>query len=168
MQDYLVHVAIQEAERRGLPIQIHTGLHEGNENILTNSDPMHLVNLFMEYHDAKFDIFHGSWPYCGTLGALAKNYPNVYVDMSWLHIISPSRARTALSDWLDEVPASKILGFGGDYLMVEGSYGHSVIARDNIARVLAEKVDTGVYTVEEAKKYASWMLKENPKRLFSL
>ncbi|TRO59463.1 amidohydrolase [Candidatus Bathyarchaeota archaeon] len=168
MQDYLVHLAIQEAERRGLPIQIHTGLHEGNENILSNSDPMHLVNLFMEYHKAKFDIFHGSWPYCGTLGALAKNYPNVYVDMSWMHIISPSRARSALSDWLDEVPASKILGFGGDYLMVEGAYGHSVIARDNISRVLAEKVDDGVYMFEEAKKYASWMLRENPKRLFSI
>ncbi len=166
MQDYLVHLAIGEAEKRGLPIQIHTGLHEGNENILSNSDPMHLVNLFMEYHDAKFDIFHGSWPYCGTLGALAKNYPNVYLDMSWMHIISPSRARTALSDWLDEVPVNKILGFGGDYLMVEGAYGHSVIARDNIARVLAAKVDDGDYSVEEAKKYASWMLRENPKRLF--
>jgi predicted TIM-barrel fold metal-dependent hydrolase len=168
MQDYLIHLAIQEAEKRGLPIQIHTGLHEGNENILSNSDPMNLVNLFMEYHDAKFDIFHGSWPYCGTLGALAKNYPNVYLDMSWMHIISPSRARSALSDWLDEVPANKILGFGGDYLMVEGAYGHSVIARNNISRVLTEKVDTGIYTIDEAKKYASWMLRENPKRLFSL
>ena len=166
MQDYLIHLAIAEAEKRRLPIQIHTGLHEGNENILNNSDPMKLVNLFMEYHKAKFHIFHGSWPYCGTLGALAKNYPNVYVDMSWMHIISPSRARTALSDWLDEVPVSKILGFGGDYLMVEGSYGHSVIARDNISHVLASKVDEGVYTVEEAKKYASWMLRENPKHLF--
>ena len=168
LQDYLVHLAVSEAEKRDLPIQIHTGLQEGNENILSNSDPMHLVNLFMEYHDAKFDIFHGSWPYCGTLSALAKNYPNVYLDMSWMHIISPSRARSALSEWLDEVPASKILGFGGDYLMVEGSYGHSIIARENIARVLAKKVDEGDYTVEEAKKYAAWMLRENPKRLFSL
>jgi len=30
LQDYLVHLTIQEASRRGLPIQIHTGLHEGN------------------------------------------------------------------------------------------------------------------------------------------
>ena len=166
MQDYLVHLAVTEAMKRGLPIQIHTGLHEGNENILSNSDPMLLVNLFMEYHEAKFDIFHGSWPYCGTLGALAKNFPNVYVDMSWMHIISPAKARTALSEWLDEVPVNKILGFGGDYLAVEGAYGHSVIARDNIARVLAKKVDQGDYSLEQAKKYASWILRENPRRLF--
>ena len=166
MQDYLVHLAIIEAGKRELPIQIHTGLHEGNENILTNSDPMQLVNLFMEYKEAKFDIFHGSWPYCGQLGALAKNYPNVYLDMSWMHIISPAKARTALSEWLDEVPVNKILGFGGDYLAVEGSYGHSVIARDNIAKVLACKVDDGDYSIEEAKQYASMMLRDNPMKLF--
>lgn len=166
MQDYLVHAMIGEAERRRLPVQIHTGLQEGNENILSNSNPELLVNLFMEYKDARFDIFHGSWPYCGELGALAKNFPNVYVDMCWMHIISPSRSRTALSDWLDEVPANKILGFGGDYLFVEGAYGHSVIARENIAKVLASKVDDGVYTIEQAKKYASWLLRENAARLF--
>jgi predicted TIM-barrel fold metal-dependent hydrolase len=166
MQDYLVHLAISEAEKRELPIQIHTGLHEGNENILTNSDPTHLVNLFMEYKNAKFDIFHGSWPYCGQLGALAKNFHNVYLDMSWMHIISPQKARTALSEWLDEVPVNKILGFGGDYLAVEGSYGHSVIARDNISKVLSEKVDEGDYSIDEAKRYASMMLRDNPMKLF--
>jgi hypothetical protein len=166
MQDYLVHVMIEEAERRRLPVQIHTGLQEGNENILSNSNPELLVNLFMEYKDARFDIFHGSWPYCGELGALAKNFPNVYIDMCWMHIISPSRSRTVLSDWLDEVPANKILGFGGDYLFVEGAYGHSVIARENIAKILASKVDDGIYSLEQAKKYASWLLRENAARLF--
>jgi len=166
LQDYLVHKVVEEAERRRLPIQIHTGLHEGNENIIDNSNPVHLVNLFMEYRDARFDIFHGGWPYCGELGALAKNFPNVYIDMCWMHIISPSRSRSALSDWLDEVPANKIMGFGGDYLFVEGVYGHAVIAKENIARVLAEKVNEGSYTMNEAKKYARWLLRENPERLF--
>jgi predicted TIM-barrel fold metal-dependent hydrolase len=157
---------IQEAISRGLPIQIHTGLQEGNENIVANSHPELLTNLFMEYKEAKFDVFHGAWPYCGELGALAKNFPNVYIDMCWMHIISPSRSRTALSNWLDEVPASKIMGFGGDYLFVEGAYGHSVIARENVVHVLAEKVDDGVYKMDQAKKYARWLLRENPERLF--
>lgn len=166
LQDYLVHKVVEEAEKRRLPIQIHTGLHEGNENIISNSNPVQLVNLFMEYSEASFDIFHGSWPYCGELGALAKNFPNVYIDMCWMHIISPSRSRSALSDWLDEVPANKIMGFGGDYLFVEGVYGHSVIARDNIARVLAAKVEEDIYDLDQAKKYASWLLRENAENLF--
>jgi polyhydroxyalkanoate synthesis regulator phasin len=58
------------------------------------------------------------------------------------------------------------MGFGGDYLVVEGVYGHSVIARDNVAKVLASKVNNGDYTLEQAKKYADWLLRENPLRLF--
>jgi hypothetical protein len=166
LQDYLVHLTIQEASRRGLPIQIHTGLHEGNQNIVSNSNPELLVNLFLEYGDAKFDIFHGSWPYSSQLSALAKNFQNVYIDMCWMHIISPSRARSALDEWLDEVPVNKIMGFGGDYLCVEGSYGHSVMARENVAKVFARKVDDGIYDIDEAKKYATWILRDNPKNLF--
>jgi predicted TIM-barrel fold metal-dependent hydrolase len=157
---------IGEAERRRLPIQIHTGLQEGNENVVSHSNPELLINLFMEYKDARFDIFHGAWPYWEELGAIAKNFPNVYIDMCWMHIISPARSRSALSDWLDEVPANKIMGFGGDYIFVEGAYGHSVIARENVAKVLASKVDEGTYSMEQAKKYASWILRENPMRLF--
>jgi predicted TIM-barrel fold metal-dependent hydrolase len=166
MQNYLVHKIIQEATKRNLPIQIHTGLQEGNENILSNSHPELLTNLFMEYKEARFDVFHGGWPYCDELGAIAKNCPNVYVDMCWMHIISPSRSQTALSQWLDEVPANKILGFGGDYLFVEGVYSHSVIARKNIAKVLASKVNDGVYSMEQAKRYAQWILRENALQLF--
>jgi hypothetical protein len=166
LQDYLVHLSIQEASKRGIPIQIHTGLHEGNQNIVSNSNPELLVNLFLEYSDAKFDIFHGGWPYSSQLSALAKNFQNVYIDMCWMHIISPSRAMSALDEWLDEVPVSKLMGFGGDFLCVEGSYGHSVVARENVARVLAKKVDEGVYGIDEAKKYATWILRDNPMRLF--
>jgi len=166
LQDYLVHLSIQEASRRGIPIQIHTGLHEGNKNIISNSNPELLVNLFLEYGEAKFDIFHGGWPYSSQLSALAKNFQNVYIDMCWMHIISPSRAVSALDEWLDEVPVNKIMGFGGDFLCVEGSYGHSVMARDNVAKVLAGKVDDGIYDLDEAKKYADWILRDNPRRLF--
>ncbi len=166
LQDYLVHLSIQEASRRGIPIQIHTGLHEGNKNIISNSNPELLVNLFLEYGEAKFDIFHGGWPYSSQLSALAKNFQNVYIDMCWMHIISPSRAMSALDEWLDEVPVNKIMGFGGDFLCVEGSYGHSVMARDNVAKVLAGKVDDGIYEMDEAKKYADWILRDNPRRLF--
>ena len=117
LQDFIVHKLIQLAVRKNLVIQIHTGLQEGNDNVLTNSDPTLLVNLFSEYKEAKFDIFHGAYPYTGELAALAKNFPNVYVDMCWLHIISPSRAREALTEWLDTVPSNKIFCFGGDYIL---------------------------------------------------
>lgn len=167
-QDFMVHRLIHLAIKHNLPVQIHTGLQEGNENIITSANPTDLTNLFMEYKEARFDIFHGSYPYVGELAVLAKNFQNVYIDMAWLHIISPYVARRALSEWLDTVPSNKILGFGGDYVFVEGIYGHSVLARDNVARVLAKKVEEEGYSLVEAKELARMILRDNALNLFSL
>ena len=166
LQDFMVHKMIQLAVKYSLPIQIHTGFQEGNQNILSNSDPMHLVNLFLEYKDAKFDIFHGSYPYLSELSVLAKNFPNVYIDMAWLHVCSPSASRRALSEWLDTVPGNKIIGFGGDYRVVEGVYGHMVMARENIASALADKVENDGYTMDEALFLAKRLLRDNALELF--
>ena len=166
LQDFMVHKIIQLAEKKRLPIQIHTGLQEGNENIITNSNPTLLTNLFREYKEVRFDVFHGSYPYTGELAVLAKNFQNVYIDMCWLHIISPYRARQALAEWLDTVPWNKIFGFGGDYIFAEGVYGHSVIARENIARVLTEKVEEGSFTEEQAVYLAQKLLRDNAHEFF--
>jgi len=165
-QDFIVHKIVQSAAEKGLPVQIHTGLQEGNENIITNSNPTLLINLFREYRDVRFDIFHGSYPYTGELAVLAKNFQNVYIDMCWLHIISPYMARQALAEWLDSVPWNKIFGFGGDYIFAEGVYGHSVIARENIARVLAEKAEEGSFTEKQAVHLARKLLRENAYEFF--
>ncbi|MEM3003864.1 MAG: amidohydrolase family protein [Candidatus Bathyarchaeia archaeon] len=166
LHDFMVHKVIQLAGEYSVPVQIHTGFHEGNENLIANTNPLNLTNLFMEYREVKFDIFHGAYPWIGECSALAKTFPNVYLDLAWLHVVSPYIAREALSEWLETVPANKILGFGGDYVFVEGSYGHSVIARDNIARVLTQKVEDGDLKLEEAKALARKILRENAKELF--
>ncbi|MEM1546105.1 MAG: amidohydrolase family protein [Candidatus Methanomethylicia archaeon] len=166
LQDYMVHKILQLAAKYSLPVQIHTGLQEGNLNLISNSNPLLLANLFMEYYDVVFDVFHGSYPYVREAAALAKNFPNVYIDMCWLHIVSPHTAREALSDWLDLVPANKILGFGGDYKFVEGAYSHAVMARRNISKVLRSKIDDGRISENEAKKIARMILRDNVLEVF--
>lgn len=168
LQDFIMHEVIRRAISYNLPITIHTGLQEGNANIISNANPVHLVNLFLEYKEAKFDIFHGGYPYTSELATLAKNFQNVYIDMCWLHIISPYVSRRALHEWLETVPQNKIMGFGGDYIFVEGAYAHSRIARDDIAKVLSEKVEEGYFSEEEALNIAYRLLRDNPKELFNL
>ncbi len=56
----------------------------------------------------------------------------------------------------------------GDYIIVEEAYGHSRIARENIARVLAEKVEEKYLTEEEALQVGKCLLHDNPKKLFNL
>ncbi len=141
LQDFLMHQVIRRAIEAKLPIQVHTGLQEGNGNIITNSNPTHLVNLFLDYPKATFDLFHASYPYTGELTVLAKNFPNVHADLCWMYIISPYAARRVLSEWIETLPSNKIFGFGGDYIIVEGAYAHAKMARDNVARVLTEGSD---------------------------
>jgi len=166
LQDFIVHRVLQLSGIHRLPVQIHTGLLEGNENVVTSSNPVHLINLFMEYKEVKFDVFHGGYPYTSELATLAKNFPNVYVDMCWLHIISPAVARRALSELLDTVPSNKILGFGGDYRFVEGVYGHTLLARENTAKVLTEKVEDGSFPQKQALILAERLLRDNANELY--
>lgn len=168
LQDYVVHRIIQLAERYGLPVQIHTGMHEGNENIVSNSNPTLLTDLIREYKNVKFDIFHAGYPYARELAVLAKNFPNVYPDLCWVHIVSPTAARAILSEWLDLVPSNKILGFGGDYRFVEGVYGHVVLARRNVAAVLEEKVGSGEVELRQVPYLVSRVLRENARELYGL
>jgi predicted TIM-barrel fold metal-dependent hydrolase len=166
LQDFLVHQLIQRAMASGLPVQVHTGLQEGNGNIIINSNPTHLVNLFIEYPRVKFDIFHASYPYTGELTTIVKNFPNVYADMCWMYVISPYVARRILSEWIETLPSNKIFAFGGDYMIVEGAYAHAKMARDNIARVLAEKVEEGYFSSSEAIEFARRILRDNSLEIF--
>jgi len=168
LQDYMMHQVIRRAIDYGLPLQIHTGLQEGNSNVITNSNPTHLVNLLIEYPEARFDLFHAGYPYTSEMATIGKNFANAYVDLCWVHIISPFVARRVLHEWLETVPANKIFAFGGDYIVVEGAYGHAEMARDNVARVLSEKVEEGYFTEDEAIRVARQILRDNPASLFRL
>jgi hypothetical protein len=168
MQDYMMHHVCRLAERRGLTMEVHTGLQEGIGNYIYHSDPALLANLFLQYGELKFDLFHISYPYQQTLSALAKNFANVFIDFAWAHIISPTAAVNALVEFLDAVPANKISGFGGDYAFVDGVYGHQYLAREDIARALAVKVDAGTFDLDRAKQIAQMLLFDNPKAIFNL
>ena len=168
LQDYMMHRLLEQASALGLPVQVHTGLQDGNGNVITNANPVHMVNVFTKYPDIKFDIFHGGYPYGSELAAIAKNFPNVYVDMCWLHIISPEYSVRLLSEWLDTVPSNKIFGFGGDYVFAEGVYGHLQLAKDNIVRTLAQKVESRCMTQTFALEVAGRLLRKNPLDFFRI
>jgi hypothetical protein len=168
LQDYMIHQIVRAAIDHDVPVQIHTGLQEGNENLLANSNPTLLANLFLEYREAKFDLFHGGYPYMGEALALAKNFQNVYLDLCWLYIISPSAGARMLHEAIETVPANKIFAFGGDFIIPEGAYGHSRMARQVVSRVLVEKVEEGWLSEEEAAGLARKILRENPVALFKL
>ena len=167
-QDYMMHFILSLLEKRNMTIQFHTGLQEGSGNHISNSNPEHMTNLFLEYPGVKFDIFHIGFPYQQSLGVMAKNFPNVYIDMAWAHIISPETSIRAIVEWLDSVPANKISAFGGDYFFVDGVYGHITLARENVAKALAIKVNRGSFNMDRAMGIMLWMFVDTPSKIFNL
>lgn len=169
LEDFLMHQVIARAENYNLPIQIHTGIlsRNFNSNPIGNTNAVHMHNLFLKFRNAKFVIFHGSFPYMNELSYLAKHFPNVYIDMSWMHIISPAASKQYLEEWLVTVPSNKIMAFGGD-ASIEWTYGHSVMARKAVTQVLTKLVNDGYFTVDDAVEIAERVLRTNALDLFMI
>jgi hypothetical protein len=165
LQDYMFRRIVALVRECRLPMQIHTGYQISN-NVVENSNPLLLTNLFMDFPDVQFDLFHSSYPYLREATAQAKTFPNVHVDMCWMHIISPSAARHALREYLDTLPSTRIMGFGGDCQLADQSYGHAVLARDNVIRVLDQMVADGDLAEPQAIGIGRRVLCGNAEELF--
>ena len=168
LQDYLLHQLLELARKNKIPVAFHTGLQAGSGNNTDNADPSLLTNLFFEYPDIKFVLYHGSYPFGGKLSALVKNFPNVYLDMNWTYSISPTYAENFLKEWLETVPASKIMAFGGDQRCVENTYGELQVAKKVISEVLIGKVKDGYLTESEATEIAKMILHDNAVSFYNL
>jgi uncharacterized protein len=169
-QNYVLHRILEQNLDPELqfPIQVHTGIHEGSGNHPEMSNPLHLTNLLLEYPGNRFDLFHISYPFQKSAGVIAKNFPNVSLDMCWAHIVSPYGSTAALIEWLGVVPSTKIFGFGGDFLLVDGVYGHLKMAKRNIAAALGWMVENDDITMRDAERLAADLLYNNPKRFFGV
>jgi predicted TIM-barrel fold metal-dependent hydrolase len=146
-------------------IAVHTG-YWGDFRQL---DPLHMIPLLQRHQNAKFDIYHLGYPWVREALMLGKGFPNVWLNFCWTHIISQRFAIAGLDEAIDLVPMNKILVFGGDYSTgVEKVYGHLVMAREDIAEVLARRIRKGHISESQAMELIRKWFWDNPKDLYSL
>jgi predicted TIM-barrel fold metal-dependent hydrolase len=168
LSDYMIHRLLQRASDEDIPVQIHTGYLAGNWGSLAGTKALHLIPVLEKYRQVRFDVFHASWPWTSELGAIAKNYPNVYPDMCWVWAMNPTESERTLAEWLDGVPFNKIFAFGADTGLPWCEVGYSIQARLGIARVLEEKVRRGFFSEATAREVASAIMLENGERFHGL
>lgn len=168
LHDYLTLRILDFCDRFGLTAVFHTGLLADNRNYPINAHPEPLWRLFYTYPSLKFVLLHGGLPWTDEIAMLAKAYPNVYIDMAWMHCISPEIAVRGLKTWIDMVPKNKIFGFGGDYSVPEKVYGHLMMARNNISRALSEKVLDGSIKEEDACSWIEHLLRINAMNVYNI
>lgn len=165
LQDYLFGEICNLAGTYGVPVQIHTGVPEGNILPLEWGDPTRFTDLARTFPQIKIHLLHAGHPYEPLTIGMAKMYPNVFLDCSWMHQLNAHASQFYVNWMLDEVPVWKILGFGGDYGHMEGVYGHLLQARDNFALAMAKRIENESCSKTEAMDILTEVLYENPKRM---
>lgn len=165
LRGYVIDQIISFATEQDLVIAVHTG-YWGDFREL---DPLHMIPILERHPRTRFDIYHLGYPWVRETLMLGKGFPNVWLNWCWTHIISQRFAMDALEEAIDLLPINKILAFGGDHeFSVEEVYGHLVMAREDVARVLAKRVIGKQMSESQALELARKWFWENPKELYGL
>jgi predicted TIM-barrel fold metal-dependent hydrolase len=169
LRDYLTDEFIAFAGQNDMVIAVHVGFL----GTLRHHRPVDVAPLIMRHRDVRFDVYHVGYPRVREALVLAKCQPNVWTNFCGIYILSQRFAQAALEEAIDLLPTSKIIAFGADYgapdgVPVENIYGHLVIARETIARVLARRIDEGQMTEAQAIDMARQWFFDNPKELYRL
>ena len=161
-QDYVTYQICRIAAKLDIPLQIHTGLGQ-----LTGTRAMGLKTLIEDNPDTKFVLFHIGYPWMDDIFALTHYYPNVYPDLCWLPLISPTAAEYALGQLLDIGSAEKLF-WGCDTWTGEESFGALLAAQHVFSRVLEARIDAGLTDKEGAAQVIEDVFHSNPKALYRI
>jgi hypothetical protein len=73
-----------------------------------------------------------------------------------------------MAERLDMLPSNKQVGFFSDAYCVEWTYAKAILVRKQMARVLAEKIESGQFTQPEALSIAQTLLYESPQSILGM
>jgi hypothetical protein len=161
VQNYILRRILEEANKRSMPYQIHTGM-----TTLSNSNPALLESMIQRYPNIKFVLLH-AYPFISEAAYLARSNPNVWVDTSWLVLQSPEILQNALREYIGMVPATRIFS-SIDSISLEEYAGGIALTRSILSEVLVEKVESIFISLPEAFYIAEKILGGNCKELHKL
>lgn len=166
LNSYLLDRLLEQAARLELMVAVHSGMWRDYRLM----DCKHMIPVFMRHPETRFDLYHLSFPSMHDAVIIGKNFANVWINLCWTHIMSPTLTKEGIRELLDFVPVNKVFAFGGDYgsQAVDKVIGHLRLAQDDIATVLAEKVEEGIMTEDQALEVAHKWLWDNPKEAYRL
>ncbi len=167
---YIHELFLDELEKRGdsivfqfslgaEPLPFETG---SRLNQRTVSD---LAGMIGRHPKLRFQCFLASRHANQSLCTLARELPNFSLAGCWWHNVFPDVIRQILAERLDMLPVNKQIAFFSDAYCVEWVYAKAVILRQQLARVLAEKILLGQYTRTEALSIGRSILFESPQSL---
>lgn len=161
-RDYIFFRLCDIAAENRMPFQVHTGLRQ-----MKGTNALSLREVIEAKPNTKFVLFHGGFPWIDDVAGLLHAYDNVYPDLCWLPLLSPTAAALALHQFI-EIGQADRLCWGCDTWTSEDSFGALFAARKVIARVMDEKVANGYLTQDDALRLIDDVLYNNAKKLYGL
>lgn len=160
--DWCLDLCAGLAREHDLPIKIHTGYYAGHSRMpLDFISCQHLCGLLAAHLDTDFVLMHNSYPYAAELVALAKHYPNVYIDMCWAWSINPLDAAHLLRNAIHAVPLNKVFVFGGDTSWPFAAYAYAMQARWWLTHTLQQEIRDGLLPELHAMDIADRVMVQN-------
>ena len=161
-QNYLFHQICDIAAELHVPLQCHTGMGQ-----LHGTRAMNLLGPIEQHPKTKFVLFHGGFPWTEEASALLHYLENVYIDICWLPLLSPTIAETVLHTLIEIGTADKV-SWGCDTWTSEESAGARMALDHVLGKVLFSKIENGYFSQADAMRVAENILHRNAKELYKL
>jgi len=161
--DYIVDYLCGITAARDIPVQLHLGT-----GIIRGSHPLGVAGLIERHPHTRFLLMHLAYPWSRDLLGMAFVYRNIWLDLTWSFLLSPSHFKLALHEAIEVLPNESRMMLGGDNWHVEETYGAMQTVRRLITEVLDEKLASGYFSRTTAERLARRMLHDNAREFFRL
>jgi hypothetical protein len=161
--DFVVDRLCHLAGERDLPVQMHLGTAQ-----IRGSHPLKAAGLVERHPRTRFLLMHLAYPWSRDLLGMAFVYRNIWLDLTWAALISPSHFKLALHEAIEVLPDESRLMIGGDNWHAEETYGAIMRTRRILSEVLEEKVRSGYFHESDARRLGAKILQANAAGFFAL
>jgi uncharacterized protein len=161
--DFIVDRLCAVAAKHDIPVQMHLGTA-----IIRGSHPLNAASLIERHPRTRFLLMHLAYPWSRDLLAMAFVYRNIWIDLTWSWLLSPSHFKHAFHEAIEILPDESRMMLGGDNWHVEETYGAMKSARRLIGEVLEEKITLEYFTTADAERLAEKIFRNNALDFFNL
>jgi len=161
--DCVVDRLCRLAGERDIPFQMHLGSAQ-----IRGSRPLAAAGLVERHPRTRFLLMHLGYPWTEELLGMAFVYRNIWIDLTWSWILSPSHFSRAFREAVEVLPDESRMMLGGDTWHAEEAYGAIGSARRLVTETLDAMVRDGAFGRRAAERLAGRILRENAHAFFRL
>jgi len=161
--DYVVDHICKLAAEMDIPVQTHLGT-----GIIRASHPMNIAGLIERHPRTRFLLMHLAYPWSRDLLGLAFVYRNIWIDLTWSWLLSPTHFKSAFHEAIEILPDESRMMLGGDNWHVEETCGTLRTFRQLMIETFEEKISSGYFTEKECLRLGKRILYSNARQFFHL